>query len=62
MQNVAEPSDSPPDHRGEESLGGGSMMDRALDELLDARFSDDGDSEESEDEDEDEDEGEGEVN
>lgn len=62
MQNVAEPSDSPPDHRGEESLGGGSMMDRALDELLDARFSDDGESETDTEESEDEDEDEGEVN
>jgi hypothetical protein len=63
VQNNTKPSDSPPaDHHGEESLVGGAMIvDSALDDVLNASFSDDSESEESSDDSNDE-KDEGEVN
>jgi hypothetical protein len=63
VQNNTEPSDSPPaDRHGEESLVGGAIVDSALDDVLNARFSDDSESEESSDDSEHEEDDEGEVN
>jgi hypothetical protein len=63
VQNNTEPSDSlPADRHGEESLVGSAIVDSALDDVLNARFSDDSESEESGDDSEDEEDDEGEVN